>query len=249
MSSISSTITDSLPVNIRDLYIANANMIQQLSQTNMTLLNDISNLQRNMLSLTDVDAIKNLQNSVAYKQSQMSSNNSTIQSIYEKQNILLNSKESFEVSKEDKKTKSLHLRAPRPNIGSCESTGKWDNNNMTGECVSCVSTPGWYGEKMFYCNGKCQSEYDTRHVCSTASLVAKTVGQCDAPCKQSGPPALNGGCSDNFDCASGQACVMRNGRGTCIVKESYTKPDIMDYSTVSYLKGFYGKDKKFMGVL
>ena len=98
-------------------------------------------------------------------------------------------------------------RAPRPSVGECTNTGEWPDNKMVDQCIKCVSKPGWYGEKQFYCNGKCMSEYNTSQHCSQNSLVAKVEGQCMAPCRQEGAPRTGGGCSDKFDCASGMICV------------------------------------------
>jgi len=98
-------------------------------------------------------------------------------------------------------------RAPRPSVGECTNTGEWPDNKMVDDCLKCVSKPGWYGEKQFYCNGKCMSEYNTAQHCSQNSLVAKIEGQCMAPCRQVGAPRAGGGCSDKFDCASGMICV------------------------------------------
>lgn len=129
-------------------------------------------------------------------------------------------------------TEPDHLRAPRPNLGSCGKTGKWSNQEMITNCVNCVSSPGWYGEKMFYCAGKCMSEYNTSQVCSTGSLVAKTLGQCASPCYQAGAPPAAGGCSDDFDCGSGQICQMHNGRGLCVVGTRETQPPLTEAPTL-----------------
>jgi hypothetical protein len=101
------------------------------------------------------------------------------------------------------------FEAPSPNLGGCSSTGKWDNTSMINDCKECVSQPDYYGEKQFYCDGQCMSKYDLGQVCSENSLVAKTVSQCENPCYQEGSPTVGGGCSDDFDCSSGQKCVIK----------------------------------------
>ena len=105
-----------------------------------------------------------------------------------------------------------HLRAPRPNIGMCEKTGSWDNSAMIPDCQACVSQPGYYGEKQFYCSGNCMSQYSMNAVCSTGDLVAKNTQQCLKPCVQVKAPSLTNGCADDFDCNSNQVCQ----KGMCI---------------------------------
>lgn len=132
------------------------------------------------------------------------------------------------------------LRAPRPNVGTCENTGEWQDSSMIPKCKKCVGTPGYYGEKNFYCNGRCMSQYESKGgQCSTMSLVAKTVDQCDKPCFQDGAPSL-GGCSDDFDCNTGTKCVS----GQCKKVEGYELP-------IKYIinNNFYDERKMFMGVL
>ena len=137
------------------------------------------------------------------------------------------------------------MMAPKPNLGDCINTGEWKNPSMVDDCVKCVENPGYYGENQFYCGGKCMSEYDTAHRCSTKSLVAKTIGQCSAPCVQVSAPSL-GGCSDKFDCGNGMNCV----RGMCVPKTNEQYGDY-DYALnmASTKSGFYGKDKLHIGVL
>ena len=112
----------------------------------------------------------------------------------------------------------MYLRAPRPNIGTCEKTGNWDNSSMVSDCQTCVSQPGYYGENQFYCNGNCMSQYSMNAVCSSADLVAKNKQQCLNPCSQVKPPSLSNGCADNFDCKNNQICKDE----TCVVQESFT---------------------------
>jgi hypothetical protein len=82
------------------------------------------------------------------------------------------------------------MRAPRPVVGACQETGEWKKPDMKAKCVECVSEPGFYGENRFYCAGKCMSEFDTNKICSTKSLVAQTVSQCDKPCFQTAAPSV-----------------------------------------------------------
>lgn len=126
---------------------------------------------------------------------------------------------------------------------------------MIADCVNCVSTPGWYGEKMFYCGGKCMSEYDTSKVCSTGSLVAKNLGQCSTPCYQAGPPERGGGCADNFDCGSNQICQIQNGRGMCIqapptVAPTMPPPTALNesYTSDNFNSNFYHAGFKASGL-
>lgn len=87
-------------------------------------------------------------------------------------------------------SESNKMRAPRPVVGGCSETGQWKKEGMKEKCVECVSEPGSYGENRFYCAGKCMSEFDTNKVCSTKSLVAQTVSQCDRPCVQTAAPSV-----------------------------------------------------------
>ena len=109
------------------------------------------------------------------------------------------------------------LRAPRPNIGECIKTVSWDDSAMINDCQKCVSKPGYYGEKQFYCNGKCMSQYTMNRICSVAEPVAKNIEQCYQPCFQVKPPSLSNGCADNFDCAKNQICD----KGTCVIQENF----------------------------
>jgi len=152
-------------------------------------------------------------------------------------------------------------RAPRPSIGECTNTGEWPDNKMVDDCLKCVSKPGWYGEKQFYCNGKCMSEYNTAQHCSQNSLVAKVEGQCLAPCRQVGAPRTGGGCSDKFDCASGMICVS----GKCkpapvteapvfdIVQPEPVFTNVESYGDYDYALDMYSSkgnfDKMYIGVL
>jgi hypothetical protein len=119
-------------------------------------------------------------------------------------------------------------RAPRPSVGECTNTGEWPDNKMVDDCLKCVSKPGWYGEKQFYCNGKCMSEYNTAQHCSQNSLVAKIEGQCMAPCRQVGAPRAGGGCSDKFDCASGMICVSGNCKPAPVTQAPVTQAPVFD---------------------
>ena len=114
------------------------------------------------------------------------------------------------------------LRAPRPNIGECIKTSSWDskmdNRKMVNNCKKCVSKPGYYGEKQFYCNGKCMSQYTMNSVCSVAEPIAKNIQQCSKPCLQIRAPSLSNGCADNFDCKKNQVCK----NGACVVQENFT---------------------------
>ena len=110
------------------------------------------------------------------------------------------------------------LRAPRPNLGECLKTASWNNDNMVNDCKKCVSEPGYYGEKQYYCNGKCMSKYTMNSVCFLDDPVAKNVQQCSIPCIQSRPPSLSNGCADDFDCKNNQVC----NKGTCVTQENFT---------------------------
>ena len=101
------------------------------------------------------------------------------------------------------------VKAPSPNLGNCSNTGTWPDPNLVSDCKQCVSQPGYYQEKQFYCDGKCMSVYDTNQECRQDSLVAKTISQCEKPCYQSGSPTVGGGCSDDFDCNNGQKCIIQ----------------------------------------
>lgn len=105
------------------------------------------------------------------------------------------------------------LSAPSPNLGDCSNRGKWLKNVSINQCKKCITQPD-----MFFCDGECMSRYDTNTICSTESLVAKTLDQCDSPCVQSGHPSRFGGCSDRFDCdwQNGENCVIKDERGTCV---------------------------------
>lgn len=110
------------------------------------------------------------------------------------------------------------LRAPRPNIGECEKNASWDDSAMINDCKSCVSKAGYYGEKQFYCNGNCMSQYSMNAVCSVADPVAKNIQQCSQPCFQIRAPSFSNGCADNFDCNKNQICKG----GNCVTQENFT---------------------------
>ena len=73
------------------------------------------------------------------------------------------------------------------------STDATMNGQMIEQCQKCAGSLGYYGEKQFYCNGECMSEYSSRQVCSTTSLVAMDPTQCESPCYQTKPPDLGAG--------------------------------------------------------
>ena len=102
------------------------------------------------------------------------------------------------------------FRAPLPNLGDCATTDLWPDSSMINDCTDCVSSTE---EKKFYCNGQCMSPYDMNSSCPTNALVAKNVSQCEKPCVQVGNPSLSGGCSDKYDCQSGEECVLRSEPG------------------------------------
>jgi hypothetical protein len=137
-------------------------------------------------------------------------------------------------------------RAPRPSVGECTNTGEWPDSKMVDDCLKCVGKPGWYGEKQFYCNGKCMSEYNTAQHCSQNSLVAKVDGQCMAPCRQVGAPRTGGGCSDKFDCKTGMICESGKCKPAPVTQvESYGD---YDYALDMYsAKGSF--DEMYIGVL
>jgi hypothetical protein len=131
------------------------------------------------------------------------------------------------------------VKSPSPNLGNCSNTGSWTDPSLISDCKQCVTQPGYYQEKQFYCDGKCMSIYDTNQECRQDSLVAKTISQCENPCYQTGPPTLGGGCSDDFDCDSGQKCIIQSikidggkePRGVCTnstnttLTSNYLQPD------------------------
>lgn len=136
------------------------------------------------------------------------------------------------------------MMAPKPSLGNCVNTGEWSNQNMVDDCIKCVENSGTYGEKQFYCAGKCMTQYNTAQKCPTNSLVAKTVGQCSAPCKQVAAPSLSGECSDKFDCLEGETCNS----GRCVKVEAYGDYDYA-LNMATSKSDFYGKDKLYIGVL
>jgi hypothetical protein len=136
-------------------------------------------------------------------------------------------------------------RAPRPSVGECVNTGQWPNSNMIDDCRKCVSEPGYYGEKQFYCGGKCMSEYNTSQTCSTKSLVAKVEEQCARPCQQKGSPNIRG-CSDKFDCAKGMICDG----GQCKPDPKPNTEAFGDYDYALNMNSAKGNfDKMYIGVL
>ena len=84
----------------------------------------------------------------------------------------------------------MHAHAPRPNVGTCKQKGNWPNTGMISKCVDCVSNYDSQGNPQFYCGGKCMSEFNSNHVCSTMSLVAENLDQCEKPCVQTSAPSL-----------------------------------------------------------
>ena len=152
-------------------------------------------------------------------------------------------------------TENYKQRAPRPSVGECTNTGDWPDNKMVDACLKCVSKPGWYGEKQFYCNGKCMSEYNTAQHCSQNSLVAKVEGQCMAPCRQVGAPRTGGGCSDKFDCASGMICVSGKCKPEPVTQAPVTQAaeNVESYGDYDYALNMYSAkgnfDKMYIGVL
>ena len=101
------------------------------------------------------------------------------------------------------------VQTPSPNLGSCSKTGSWKDQSMINECKKCVSDSDFYNEKRFYCGGQCMSKYDLNQFCPESELVAKTLSQCEKPCYQEAAPTVGGGCSDDFDCQTGQKCVIK----------------------------------------
>ena len=57
----------------------------------------------------------------------------------------------------------------------CNYRSKWDDENKINDCINCVSNYGFYGQRQFYCDGKCMARYDTGQVCSDGSLVARNI--------------------------------------------------------------------------
>lgn len=253
----------------------NNQMINFLVNDNKTQQKSLLNAQSLLTRTKDNKQKSQLKSQSQVLNTKIANNNTLIRQL---QNNLIKQKQHLSMVVKEKYT-ALH--APRPNLGSCSQTGKWPNQAMIADCVTCLSSPDWYGSKQFYCDGKCESEYNTNQVCSMGSLVAKTIGQCSAPCKQAKPPSLlNSACTDNFDCDNGQICSISNGSGACIdapqtlaptlaptiaptiaptnttpapvISEGYyyTKENIIDYSKIPYLAGFYDqKTQLYMGVI
>ena len=99
---------------------------------------------------------------------------------------------------------------PSPNLGNCDNTSAWDDDNMVTECKNCVSQEPEYGKPWFYCDGSCLNQYELNGSCDENSLVAKNVQQCEAPCFQVAAPPVCGNCSDNFDCPANQECKIKD---------------------------------------
>ena len=110
----------------------------------------------------------------------------------------------------------MKARAPIPNLGSCSRTGEWKDPNIVSACKACLQTlPSYDNQKYFYCNQTCMNQYDLNQVCGYNDLVAKTESQCEKPCVQTGIPPTMGGCSDKFDCAVDEECMVIQNKGIC----------------------------------
>jgi hypothetical protein len=97
---------------------------------------------------------------------------------------------------------TIALRTPVPVVGTCSQKGTW-STSTAADCRKCIAS----SRDNFYCGGRCQNKYNLNGTCNTGALVAKTLAQCNAPCKQTANPPVNGGCGDDFDCNRGEKCV------------------------------------------
>lgn len=117
-------------------------------------------------------------------------------------------------------------QAPRPNVDDCPNRGVWSqdletNKKMIAVCQACAGSIGSYGERLFYCNGECMSEYNPRQVCSTTSLVATEAKQCENPCYQTRAPDLSS--KNSGSSLSGSGIRAPGGNTSFLVpKEGYT---------------------------
>jgi hypothetical protein len=115
----------------------------------------------------------------------------------------------------------------------CDYRGKWgskDEANIIKQCNKCVSNNGFYGEKQYFCDGRCISRY-RQSVCPSTGLVATNIEQCKNPCYKS-PPVLNGFCKDDFDCDIKDQCYKdekfyKGIKGVCLRRENYKFIGIM----------------------
>ena len=139
--------------NLQSNINANNNALNNLISSNKSYISKQASLNQQLLKTTDSKQQKVLHTQLQITRDLIKTSSANITNVQTKlaaqkdalNKLLASSKEHF----------GTPLRAPRPNVGTCSKTGRWTNQNMVGDCVNCVTTPGWYGEKMFYCAGKC----------------------------------------------------------------------------------------------
>ena len=91
----------------------------------------------------------------------------------------------------------------------CNYTSEWDDESRIDECIDCVSNYGFYGDRQFYCDGKCMSKHNVGQVCTDGSLVARNIAQCFNPCYASLPTTLGTQiCNTDVDCNINEVCGL-----------------------------------------
>jgi len=89
----------------------------------------------------------------------------------------------------------------------CNYQSKWNDENKIVDCIDCVSNYGFYGERQFYCDGKCMSKYNVGQICSDGGLTARNINQCFNPCYASLPSTFGTQiCSNDVDCNINETC-------------------------------------------
>ena len=89
----------------------------------------------------------------------------------------------------------------------CKYQSKFDDKDNIVNCIDCVSNYGFYGEKQFYCNGKCMSKHNLGQICSNGSLVSRNINQCFSPCYTSFPSTFGTQiCTNDIDCNVNEIC-------------------------------------------
>ena len=99
------------------------------------------------------------------------------------------------------KTQTPHL--------NCSETGNWNSEEIK-KCKKCFKESGY--EKPFYCEEiGCTGEYEPKGTCSTISLVAQTIEQCEKPCYQKElTQHKSEGCNNDNECGEGNMCIKEN---------------------------------------
>lgn len=89
----------------------------------------------------------------------------------------------------------------------CNYKSKFNDKNKIVDCIDCVSNYGFYGDRQFYCDGKCMSKHNVGQVCTDVSLVARNIDQCFNPCYASFPTTLGTQiCNTDVDCNVNEIC-------------------------------------------